>query len=76
MLYSFTAGLLPVFRFLWMEPIVGNANFYYAAILLWILSNGLIITDALYANTKYEFITYNEHKDRNFNKSDYNYKQI
>lgn len=51
------AGLLPLFRYLWLRVVTGNANFYYASTLLWTFSNGLILTELLYAEARRQFVS-------------------
>ncbi|TIA90428.1 hypothetical protein E3P99_01579 [Wallemia hederae] len=50
------AGLLPLFRYLWLRVVTGNANFYYASTLLWTFSNGLVLTELLYAEARRMFV--------------------
>ncbi|TIB72739.1 hypothetical protein E3Q23_03301 [Wallemia mellicola] len=50
------AGLLPLFRHLWLRAVTGNANFYYASTLLWTFSNGMLLVELLYAEAKRLFM--------------------
>lgn len=45
----------PAFYYLWIYAGSGNANFYYAITLVWNLSQGILLTDAVFAFLKNEW---------------------
>lgn len=64
------AGLLPLFRYLWLRVVTGNANFYYASTLLWTFSNGLVLTELLYAEARRVFVDRTAHEKIDVSKYD------
>lgn len=45
----------PAFYYLWIYAGSGNANFFYAITLVWNLTQGILLTDTVFAALKYEW---------------------
>lgn len=55
----------PAFHYLWIYQGSGNANFFYAITLVWNLSQGLLLTDVVFAWLKEEWEILNpEHRGK------------
>jgi phosphatidylinositol glycan class U len=52
LIHLHAALLLPLFHNLWLATGTGNANFLYAATLLFGLANGMAILDAIWAGLR------------------------